>query len=271
MFRKKTKVRQSFSGGYKQYRSPLVFGSRRKKPKKEIALPKIQIGWKYVLYLIILVAVIYFVFFSKKLAINEVIVEGNKTVTVEKLSSYIKRGSNILFFNSNSTRKKILTENPQIKDVEILRGIPDTVKIVVLEHENKLIWQSSGTNYLVSTQGKVTKKVEDGETFNYPVLVDAKNVPVTISKNIVSPNFVAFTTNVFDKFFDATNIKPTTFVVPETTFDLYLNTEAGFYVKLNTMRSSGKQLENLKKVLVEKRQDIHEYVDLRIDGWAYYK
>jgi hypothetical protein len=37
------------------------------------------------------------------------------------------------------------------------------------------------------------------------------------------------------------------------------------------MRSSGKQLENLKKVLVEKRPDIKEYIDLRIDGWAYYK
>jgi len=37
------------------------------------------------------------------------------------------------------------------------------------------------------------------------------------------------------------------------------------------MRSSAKQLNNLKEVLVQKRNDIKEYIDLRIDGWAYYK
>ena len=68
-----------------------------------------------------------------------------------------------------------------------------------------------------------------------------------------------------------TNIKPTHFEVVETTFDVNLHTEAGFYVKFNTMRASAKQLDNLKKVLVKKREEVHEYVDLRIDGWAYYK
>ena len=119
--------------------------------------------------------------------------------------------------------------------------------------------------------GSGYKKLEETETYTSPLISDSKNLPVSLGASIVSPNFIAFVTNINDKFFETTNIKPTYFEIPQTTFDLYLYTEAGFYVKFNTMRSSSKQLENLKKVLVEKRDGVKEYVDLRIDGWAYYK
>lgn len=270
IFNKRRKNNQNFlRGGYKQYRRPSVFGGKEKKPKKEYKIPKINL--KVFIYLILIVVALYYVFISGKFAIKEVMIEGNKFVSSDKILPYVQKGSNILFFNSKKLKEQILAENPQIQDVQIIRGIPDAVKIVVLEHENKIIWQTGGSKYLVSTQGEVTKKIEEGDTFTYPLVNDSKNLPVNLGTSIVSPNFIAFIININDKFFEATNIKPTYFEVPQTTFDLYLFTEAGFYVKFNSMRSSGKQLENLKKVLVEKRPDIKEYVDLRIDGWAYYK
>lgn len=270
MFTKKRKNNQGFiHGGYKQFRSPLVFNEKKKKPKKELKLPEIKL--KYIAYFVILLIIIFYVFFSNKFKIKEVIVEGNKTISSEYLTSYVDKDSNILFFNSKKVKAKILVENPQISNVEIIRGIPDAVKIVVLEHENKLIWQSNGINYLISTQGKITKQIGAEEVYDYPQIVDSKNLPVTLGSDIVSPNFIAFATNIYNKFFETTNIKPTFYTVPETTFDLNLGTEAGFYVKFNTMRGSAIQLENLKRVLVAHRQDVHEYVDLRIDGWAYYK
>lgn len=270
MLHRKRKINQHFSkGGYKQYRTPSVFGGKSKKPKKKLELPKFNI--KPVIFVAVLLLALYYIFLSGKFTIREVMIEGNKEISSDKISQYVHKGKNILFFNSSSLRKQILADNPQIQDVQIIRGIPDAVKIVVLEHENKMIWQTGGIKYLVSTQGEITKQVMDGETYDFPVVSDSKNLPVNLSQDIVSPNFIAFITNVKDNFFGATNIKPTYFEVPETTFDVYLYTEAGFYVKFNSMRSSSKQLENLKKVLVEKRSDVHEYVDLRIDGWAYYK
>lgn len=267
---KKRKNNQNFlRGGYKQYRNPSVFVGKASKPKKEFQVPKINI--KFSIYIVIVLVALYYIFLSGKFAVRDVIVEGNKLVSSEKILPYAHKGSNILFINSSNLRKQILNENPEIRDVQIIRGIPDAVKIVVLEHENKIIWQTGGVKYLISTQGEVTKKVEDGETFTYPIVNDSKNIPVSPGQSIISPNFIAFIININDKFFEATNIKQTYFEVPQTTFDVYLYTEAGFYVKFNSMRSSAKQLENLKKVLVEKRGDVHEYVDLRIDGWAYYK
>lgn len=271
MLRKKRKSNQNFlRGGYRQYRAPSVFGGgKAPKPKREFQLPKINI--KLIVYTVATIFALYYVLLSGKFSVKDIIVEGAHLTSDDKVLPYINKGSNILFLNTSSLRKKILTENPQIKDVQIVRGIPDAVKIVLLEHENKIIWQSSGSKYLISAQGEATKRVEDGETFNYPIVNDSKNLPVILGQSIVSPNFIAFIVNINEKFFEATNIKQTYFEVPQTTFDLYLYTEAGFYVKFNSMRSSAKQLENLKKVLVEKRSDVHEYVDLRIDGWAYYK
>ena len=270
MFRKKRSTNKNYlRGGYKQYRTPSVFGGKTPKPKKE--REKIRINYKLILYVAIFIAALFYVFLSGKFIVKEVIVDGNKLVPSDKIAAYGHKGTNILFINSTSLRKQILEENPQIQDVQVIKGIPDAVKIVVLEHENKIVWQTAGSKYLVSTQGVVTKKLEDGDAYSEPLVNDSKNIPVVLGTSIVSPNFIAFVTNINDKFFETTNIKPTYFEVPQTTFDLYLYTEAGFYVKFNTMRSSSKQLDNLKKVLVEKRNDVHEYVDLRIDGWAYYK
>jgi len=270
MLKRTHKTNQGFiRGGYRQYRHPSVFGGKEKKPKRELSFPKINV--RLLIYIVLLLAALYYVFLSGKFVIKDVIVEGNKNVPSDKIAQYVHKGSNIFFINSSSLRKQILLENPEIADVQIMRGIPDAVKIVVLEHENRVIWQTGGVKYLISTQGEVTKKIEEGETYQYPLVNDSKNLPVTLGQDIVSPNFIAFIININDKFFEATNIKPTYFEVPQTTFDVYLYTEAGFYVKFNSMRSSAKQLDNLKKVLVEKRADVHEYVDLRIDGWAYYK
>jgi hypothetical protein len=115
------------------------------------------------------------------------------------------------------------------------------------------------------------KLITGEEGRGLPKVIDKKNFSVSPGKKLVSPNFIAFIVNINQGFFNAVNIKPLDFEVDETTFDVVLRTEAGFYVKLNSLRSSKKQLENLKLVLVNKRPEIKEYVDIRIDGWAYYK
>jgi cell division septal protein FtsQ len=214
---------------------------------------------------------IYYLFLSGKFVVKEVIVEGNKMVPADKISSSIPKNSNILFLNLSKVKKEILKNNSEIENIEIFRGLPDAIKVVVLEYEPKLIWQSGDSSYLISTQGYVAKKIESGETYDFPRVIDKKGIPVEIGSGLVSPSFIAFVTNINSQFFEVTNIKPKEFEINQTTFDVNLNTEAGFYVKFNSLRSSAKQLDNLKQVLVAKRDQVHEYVDLRIDGWAYYK
>lgn len=261
--------RRQLYGGYRKFRRPSIFKGTEIKQKKEFKLPKIP--FKTLLWFVVILVAIYYLFFSGKFLVKDIIVEGNKMVPAEKISSVISKRQNILLFSISKTKKEILKDNPEIKNIEIYRGIPNAVKIVVLEHEGKMLWQSGDSVYLISSQGAVAKKLESGETFDLPKVVDKRAVPVEIGSSLLSSNFVAFIANIQGQFFNTVNIKPTYFEVDETTFDVNLYTEAGFYVKFNSLRSSAKQLDNLKQVLIAKRDAIHEYVDLRIDGWAYYK
>ncbi|MCL5410879.1 MAG: FtsQ-type POTRA domain-containing protein [Patescibacteria group bacterium] len=267
--RKKNYLNSSSYEGYRKYRTPSIFSGGKIKTEKEFHFPKIPIKMIFIIGIILFL--IYYLFFSTKFTIKDVIVEGNKMVPSEKIADSVPKHSNILLFGVSKTKKEILKNNPEIKNVEIFRGLPDAVKIVVLEHEGKLIWQSGDSSYLISTQGYVAKKIDPGEMYDFPRVIDKKNIPVETGANLLSPSFVAFITNIYSQFFNVTNIKPKDFEINQTTFDINLNTEAGFYVKFSSLRSSAKQLDNLKQVLVAKRDQVHEYVDLRIDGWAYYK
>lgn len=258
-------------GGYKQFRTPKVFSGRRIKPKKEFHLPRIP--FKLFIYFVIFALGVYFIFFSREFKIKDIIVEGNHLVSTEKIDSYFPKNSNILTINLTQTKSEILKDNLEIQDLQIYRGIPNAVKIVILEYQNKIIWQTNEGQYLVSSSGRVTKKINPGDQdgVGFPIVVDGKNLPITLGTQLLSPNFIAFIYNINNNFFNETNIKVTGFEVPDTTFDVNVKTDAGFYVKFNTMRSSAKQLNDLKNILVEKKPGIHQYVDMRIDGWAYYQ
>jgi len=254
----------------KKYRSPKTFGgSRTNKTKKELKLPG---GiWKLILALVVIFGVAYFIFLSSFFKITDIFVEGNNLVKKEDVINALPSKQNILLFDIAKNEKLLESRFPEIKQAQIYRGIPNALKVVIFEREGKVVWQSGDKKYLVSTQGEVGQEVAGDEGKGLPLIVDLKKLPVESGTQLVSPNFVAFIVNISSNFYNAVNIKPRNFEVPETTFDVNLKTDAGFYVKLNSLRSSKKQLDNLKQVLVTKRQEIYKYVDLRIDGWAYYK
>lgn len=256
-------------GGYKKYRAPSVFNASKKKERARIKLTWLEV--KVALIAVAVLYVFYIIFFSSFFAVKDVIIEGNNLLNSDEVIAKVPKNQNIFLFSTNKIRRDLLSNFTEIKDLEIYRGIPSAIKIVVLERDGSVVWQSGESKYLISTQGEVARQIVGDEGTNLPVIVDKKALPVTPGSQLLSPNFIAFVTNIYSGFFDEVNIRPTMFDIDETTFDINLYTEAGFYVKFNSLRSSKKQLENLKKVLVEKRDQIHEYVDIRIDGWAYFK
>jgi hypothetical protein len=258
---------RNMSASYAKYRNPSVFRPKNSKNKIQF-----NFGYlKYVLYIVIILLGAYFLFYSKYFEIKEVIIEGNSLLTREQIKADMPAGGNIFLFDSEKLKNTIMTKYPEIKRIDLYRGLPNALKVVVVERDGKLVWQSGDNKYLISSDGDVTRQIVGTEGDGMPVVTDKRALPVETGKRLLSPNFIAFIINVNAGFFEETNIKPKDFMIDETTFDVSLNTEAGFYVKLNSLRSSKKQLGSLKLILVEKRQDIKEYVDLRIDGWAYYK
>ena len=201
-------------------------------------------------------------------------VEGNQMVAKDKILDTIPVGDNIFLTSSDEIITKILNKIPEINDVEVYKGIPNALKIVAVEHNQAIIWKSNNKYYLVSSEGYVYRDVTNEDMLNYknlPRVEDNDNLLIDRKGKIVSASFISFVQNVQNNFFSQVNIEPDYFFITESTFDLNLKTKAGFVVKFDTLRSSKKQLDDLKKVLAEYRDKISEYVDLRIDGWAYYK
>ncbi len=253
----------------RKYRSPKIYGTTRRQEKRKIKISPALI--KSAILVIIVLLIIYYFFFSPAFRIKDIIVEGNSLVKKEDIISALPQNANIFRFNIDGSRQLLLAKFPEIKAVEIYRGIPDALKIIVLERDNKMVWQTNGEYYFVSADGFVSRKISATEAGALPVIVDIQNLPLTPGTQLVSPNFVAFVTNVYSSFQSEEGIKPLNFEIPETTFNINLKTDAGFYIKLNSLRSSEKQLSDLKAILAQYKPNIHEYVDLRIDGWAYYK
>ena len=262
------KNRQSYSGT-RRYRAPKIYGTSKAREKINFKLPPYFFKW--IFYIAIVMTLSYYAFFSSQFRIKTIMVEGTNLLKSEDVISAIPKNQNIFLFSISKNEKFLAKKFPEIKQVEIYKGIPDALKITVLEREGKVVWQSGTERYLISSQGEVARKLVGNEEESLPLIVDLKGLPVALSFPLVSPNFVAFIMNVNANLYNEVNIKPMGFEVNETTFDVNLKTDSGFYVKLNSLRSSKKQLENLKQVLMSKRPEIHEYVDLRIDGWAYYK
>lgn len=253
----------------RKYRSPKIYNPTKRddKPKFKFSFRSFRLG----LIFFGVVFLFYHFFFSVNFRITEFIVEGNVLIGSEAIVETLPKNQNIFLLDIDSIKEKILIKFPEIKQVEIYRGIPDAIKIVVLERENKIVWQTNNELYFVSLEGTTTRRISPGEAVGLPKVIDLRNLPVAQGIVLTSQNFVAFITNVYSEFQTITGIKPLDFEVDETTFDVKLRTEAGFYVKLNSLRSSTKQLSDLKLILDTKRAEVTEYVDLRIDGWAYYK
>ncbi len=256
----------------RSYTQPKIYSAKRKKDGGN-SFDVRKVNFRLITVIFILLLALYTFFLSGYFTIDEVIVEGNELVPREMIVESVDFRKNIFFFNTNYYEKLIAQEVPEIKQALIFKGIPNAIKIEILEYEKSLLWKSAGKYYLVSSQGYAYKDVTNNfsDFEKLPFLEDYAALEVGDNQQVVGPSFVAFVANIDEQIEGVANIKPGKFSITETTVDVFLETDKGYYVKLDSMRSSNKQLENLKKVMVEKSDQIHEYIDLRIDGWVYYK
>ena len=253
-------------------RQPKLYGVP--KQKKEWNLPRLNLKTiRFIIWATVLIIATYIVGFSPFFQVSDIMVEGNELITDEQIIEAVPSDLNIIFLSRNSLSEQIKTELPELKEVLIIKGIPNALKISVLEFNKALIWKTQEKYYLVSNRGQVYKDITSEVTDfpDIPVVEDLNNLEITKNQKILSSSFIAFVTNIYGSVEETINVKPGHFTVYETTVDVILQTNAGFSIKFDSLRASSKQLDDLKTVVVEKRDEIHEYVDLRVDGWAYYK
>ncbi|MBI3495374.1 hypothetical protein HY065_01995, partial [Candidatus Berkelbacteria bacterium] len=147
------------------------------------------------------------------------------------------------------------------------------VKIKVVERDPVLVWQSQDKMYLLDSEGYAYKEIASDAPVvqSLKKVIDGSNVPVNKDQPVVSSEFIDFVRELISSLPGAVNLKVKDITIHHTTFQLEVVTEGGPLLKFATDRALASQLDVLKLVLNEKKEQIKEYVDLRVEGYVYYK
>lgn len=236
-------------------------------------LPKVAAGW------LIIGFIIWFFTGSSYFKVKDIKIEGQATPEVKQAIEAL-RGRNILWLSVTHPDRVIRQKQPSLKQIQILRGIPDTLRVKLIEREPALIWQTGDSWYTVDATGFVfakspLNKKEDGSfdlpATDLPVLVDKSNLPVRMASYIIRPSFIVFVNDLRRRLPEEYNLKLVRLEISETIYSLSAVTDAGWSILFHTGRQLEPQLRTLSKVLESKRDEIKEYVDVRVRGWVYYK
>lgn len=244
-------------------RQPKIFTAP--KEKKKSTLPKFLI--LIILAAVALAGLIFIIYFSPIFQIKNVEIIGTPPQEITDTLNHLE-GHNLFLFNSGSLEHKIINGDHNFLKVKIYRGIPDTIRIVFESREPKIIWQTNEKKYLMDKDAIAFKEADQNSSL--PLVVDNQNLPLKIPSEIATSNFVSFVIMANDSLQKA-GFKVKQFEVNETVFQINASVEQGFIIKLNTLRPISDQISALEQTYEKNKNDIKEYMDVRVEGWVYYK
>jgi cell division protein FtsQ len=108
---------------------------------------------------------------SPRFAVRTVQVEGGRRFGPEEVRTQggITPGANLFALDTVAVEHRLL-ENPWVARAAVVRRLPSTLHVKLVERESRAITVLSGNPYLVSTEGEPFKRLEPGETADLPVI-----------------------------------------------------------------------------------------------------
>lgn len=229
-----------------------------------------------VLIIVIIMFLIYGLFFSSFFRVKNIDLKGANLVDGDQLKKVItyalNEEDNIFLYKSADISAKIKDNFPLVFEVNIQKGLPDTIRVIIIERQPVIVWQTADKKYLVDKEGCGYLEADANNAKNLPIVIDSANLPVVLSEKIVSKNFIDFVKEIIEKFTPRSNLKIKELRIRDTTFDLEVLAADGFTVYFDTTRSAETELDDLRRVMAHLNgAKPKEYIDLRVEGWAYYK
>lgn len=248
---------------HRTVRVPKVFQAPRDEEKS--VWPKvIKIS---IFSVILLCGLVYLFFFSPVFCITNIEIVGSPSDEVKQKLDELK-GKNIFSFQSKKLEKDIIVHNQNYLSVKVYRGLPDTVRVKFQDREAKIIWQTENRRYLVDKEAILFQETTNQS--DLPVVVDTQNLTVEIPTQIASANFIDFVKEANAEI-NQSNIVVLEFQINETTFQIEAITDKNFKIIFDTLRPLSEQMDAFRIVYEKNKNDIKEYIDLRVEGWVYYK
>ncbi|MBU1148539.1 hypothetical protein KKI23_00445 [Patescibacteria group bacterium] len=244
-------------------------------------------------YTIVLVlAGFYFCFWSGYFQVTSVVINGTQYLSEQNLKTIAEDfvasrrfllfpQNNLLLTGRQVLADKILDSSQQeyaLAALEVKKEYPSTIIINIEERVPSLTWITNNLIYYLDLNGKVTKRLEEGESIdeNFPKLYDMTNNPVKMNEEAVNKEFVNFIFSIAQEFslnFSQATIDSFRYdsdILP----DLWLVTSGGWRIFLDTNQDPDGQIKNCQLVINEyftDGQDELDYIDARLPDRIYYK
>lgn len=248
------------------YKFKNVVFSTEKQVEDRFRFPRRIISW--IIYSLLIIGAVYFVFISNIFTIKHVDAENVRSVEIKDYIHTSLLGKNILFMLPGRYLDELTKEFPVLREVRIVRGLPSTVRIVVDERKQKLIWCNLRECYEVDNYGYAYKKTK--KDVSGVVIKDLGDIDINELQQVASKGFISFFINALEKL-SKQDIKINEARINETTFRIDFVTHDGWIIIMDTSQSLNNQMSALNQVVENNKSDIHEYVDVRVEGVAYIK
>jgi len=238
--------------------------------------------WFLVLAFIIVGVLFYVFIFLETFQVKKIIITGENKTSVAELKTNVGNNleNELLFFKTksiflvdiNNIKKDILSDFPQIAEVEIKRGYPDALNIVVMERKETAAWGLEEVYFLVDGEGVIFEECSpDTELIK---IVDKKNTPpLELGKKVIEKDYLEKILEAEKKLTNELKIEVREMIVFSD--DFQAKTLEGWKIYFSPREDLDWQLTKLNLVLEqeippERRKDL-EYIELRFGNFAPYK
>lgn len=236
--------------------------------------------WHYSPYGIGAIVIIYLVLFSNIFQINTINVQGPNTALSQDLQRGTEQyldarlfGRNWLFVNTQDLRNTLQKSFSGQESIAVDKVFASKLVIKTDEQKPAIAWKTGSRRFVISVNGRVMSELQPNQDSSYVVVTDNSNIPVSVGDNVAGREFVAFTTAVAD-YMKANNLGPTELYISETTGELNAKSSQGYIIKLDATTDPAAQIRSLQAIidhLKSTNKKPNEYIDLRIEGKAFYR
>ena len=240
--------------------------------------PKIIVRIILAIFILLLVQSIFQIKFLK---IENIKLNNNNDLSLEEVQEFVLNEltvSKFLFFEKTNYFLAPIDElddsliaEYNLEEAIIEKKWPDTLEISIKEKSSHFIWQKDESIYLLDATGLLNRQISILDD-KYLVLDDKRDIRPSADQ-IFNDQEIDIINQIYLNWMDmiAGKAKLNKITIYND-WSIDLNTQTGFYVKIDKDQDIYEQLNNLKSVLEENITGVDvDYIDIRFGDKVYFK
>ncbi|EKD58577.1 MAG: hypothetical protein ACD_56C00093G0001 [uncultured bacterium] len=246
----------------------------------------------YVLLVLFVSSLIFILFFSMQMQINNIEITGTHELDAQVLKNNLESDlqgkylnivpkNNFLFISTGRVQKKLQEDYRKIRSVSVEKKFPDSITISIDEHEALLVWCRYDTEcYLLDEEGVAYGKADfDSAQLSQNNLLkigDDSDLEVAIGSKIMDSAYEGYALSLEGALQSlGIEVEDQYYTPSRMAEEIKVKSTSGYWIYFSTQFSQESSIKTLaavlKKEIPKEKMSELEYVDLRSEYKAFYK